>query len=131
MKFQAFTEGIKPDKGADDKYNDGVRDEEPVENNETDGDVVPLNDRPDGHEAGNQECNAHDESGSEVAAAKSHVQKQVVPPPYERENDGYNAEDRNHQREETIEPVQVLRRHSFLASSKLVGTRDLREIKIQ
>jgi hypothetical protein len=25
--------------------------------------VVPLNDCPDGHEGGNQECNAHDKSG--------------------------------------------------------------------
>ena len=39
---------------------------------------------------------------------KSHVQNQVVPPPQEREYNGYNTADCNAQREEPVEPMQVL-----------------------
>jgi hypothetical protein len=62
MILRAFAEGIKPDKGANDKHNHGVGDEEPVENDETNRDVVPLDDRSDGHEASEQERNTHGKS---------------------------------------------------------------------
>lgn len=62
MILRAFAEGIKPDKGANDKHNHGVGDEEPVENDETNRDVVPLDDRSEGHEASEQERDTHGKS---------------------------------------------------------------------
>ena len=48
MKFGSFAEGIKPDKGASDKDNNGVGNKDPIENNETNDNVVPLDDCSDG-----------------------------------------------------------------------------------
>ena len=62
MILRAFAEGIKPDKGANDKHNHGVGDEEPVENDEPNRDVVPLDDCSYRHEASEQERNTHSKS---------------------------------------------------------------------
>ena len=42
---------------------------------------------------------------------KRHIQNQVVPPPKDREQDGYYAGHRKAQREEAIESMQIFRRH--------------------
>lgn len=62
MKLGSFAEGIKPDKGANDKHNYGIRKKDPVENNETNGDVVPLDDCSEGQSTSDQECNTHGKS---------------------------------------------------------------------
>jgi len=114
MELGAFAEGIEPDEGTNTKYNYGVGDEGPVEDNETNKNVIPLNDCSDGQSAGEQEGDTHDKSSTQVAMTKSHIQKQFIPPPHDREYDGYNAEDRKAQREETIETMQIFRCHSLL-----------------
>ena len=48
MKFGSFAESIKPDKGANDKDNNGVGNKNPIEYNETNDNVVPLDDCSDG-----------------------------------------------------------------------------------
>ena len=48
MKLAAFTESVKPDKRTDDEHNHGVRNEDPIEKNETEGNMIPLNDRSNG-----------------------------------------------------------------------------------
>jgi len=88
MILRAFTEGKKPDKGANDKHDHGVGDEDPVENDETNRDMVTLDDCSDGQEAREQERNTNDKSTVQVGMTKSHVQKQIVPPPQEREYNG-------------------------------------------
>jgi len=88
MILRAFAEGINPDQGANDKHDHGVGDEEPVENDETDRDVVTLDDCSDGHEASEQERNTHGKASVQVGTTKGHVQNQVVPPPQEREYNG-------------------------------------------
>lgn len=60
MELVALAESVKPEDGPNDEHNYGVRNEDPIENNETDGDVIPLNNRPDGYEASKQQTNAHD-----------------------------------------------------------------------
>jgi hypothetical protein len=62
MKLRAFAQGIKPEYGADDKYNDGIGYENPVENNEANRDMTSLDDCPDRQEAGEQEPNTHDKA---------------------------------------------------------------------
>ena len=62
MILCSFAEGIKPDKGANDKDNNGVGDKDPIENNETDDNVVPLDDCSDGKSTCDQERNTHDKS---------------------------------------------------------------------
>lgn len=57
----------------------------------------------------------------QVTGTKSHVHHQVILPPQNREQDGYNAEDRKGQREGTIEAVKVFRRH-FLWLTCLLGS---------
>jgi len=46
MKLGAFAKRIKPQDGANYKYKYGVHDEDPVEYDETNGDVIPLDDCP-------------------------------------------------------------------------------------
>jgi hypothetical protein len=48
MKLGTLVERIKPDHGANDKYDHGVRQEEPIEDDETNGDMIPLNYGTDG-----------------------------------------------------------------------------------
>lgn len=43
MIFTALAESVEPDKGTDGDDDDGVRNENPIENNETDGNVISLN----------------------------------------------------------------------------------------
>ena len=62
MPLRAFAKGIKPDKSANEKHNHGVGDEDPVENDETDRDMVPLDDRSNGQEASEQKRNTHGKS---------------------------------------------------------------------
>ena len=57
MILRAFAEGIKPNQGANDKHDHGVGDEEPVEKDETNRDVVTLDDCSDGEEASEKERN--------------------------------------------------------------------------
>jgi len=105
MKLRAFAEGIEPDNAANDKYHGSVGDEDPVENDETHRNVISLDDCSDGQEAGEQERNAHDKSSIQVSMTKNHIQKQVIPPPQDREHKGYNAGDCNAQREEPVEAI--------------------------
>ena len=48
MILGTLAESVKPDKGTDGKYDDGIGYEDPVEKDETNSDVIPLNDSPNG-----------------------------------------------------------------------------------
>jgi hypothetical protein len=62
MEVGAFVKGIEPDKGANDKCNYGIGDEDPVEDDEANQNMISLDDCPDGQAAGEQKGDTHDKS---------------------------------------------------------------------
>lgn len=69
MEFCALLEGEEPDEGSDDQNDDGIGDEQPVQDHEWLDDMVRLDDGSNGERPGNQQ----DDTEGKTACKKASI----------------------------------------------------------
>jgi len=111
MEIRTFLQRVEPHERSDDEDSDGVHNEDPVQNYETDSDMVRLDNGADGDGPRNKKRDSQHEARRQIAVANNKIAHEVRPSPDDGEHQSEDARYEEAQVHKRPTTHQLLGRH--------------------